>query len=74
MVLDSSKSPEVSTRLNGFNPAGDYEKGAMLHLPVEGGDGVLLFIGGSVTPFTGPVPGNPDVSAYAKHVECCNPC
>lgn len=62
MVQDNSQSPELASIKNGFNPPGIYEKGAMLHLPVQGGDGVLLFIGGSVTLATGAVSGNPDVS------------
>lgn len=65
MVLDSGQSPEVSTRMSSaFTPDGVYEKGAMMHLPVPAGDGVLLFIGGSVAPASGPVPGNPDVSIF----------
>lgn len=63
MMLDTAQSPEQSSRMNTtFDSPGVYEKGAMMHLPLQGGDGVLLFIGGSVTPSSGPVPGNPDVS------------
>lgn len=63
MVLDSAQSPEQLSRMStSFDPAGVYEKGAMMHLPLHGGDGLLLFIGGSVTPSSGTVPGNPDVS------------
>lgn len=65
MVLDSAQSPEVSTRMSSaFTPDGVYEKGAIMHLPVPAGNGVLLFIGGSVTPASGPVPGTPDVSIF----------
>lgn len=63
MVLDSSQSPEQSSRLNvAFDPPGVYEKGAIMHLPLKEGDGVLLFIGGSIVPSSGAVKGNPDVS------------
>lgn len=73
MVLDSAQSPEVSTRMDSaFTPAGVYEKGAIMHLPVKTGDGVLLFIGGSVVPASGPVPGNPDVSIFRANTFAVN--
>lgn len=66
MVLNTAQSPEVSTRMNStISPAGSYEKGAIMHLPLRGGDGVLLFLGGSVTPASGAVAGNPDVSLFS---------
>lgn len=69
MVLDSSQSPEQSSRMSEtFGPPGVYEKGGLMHLPVRGGNGVLLFIGGSVTLAAGLVSGNPDVSIFAPKV------
>lgn len=66
--LDTGKSPEVSTLLDPIDmPSGDYSGGAMLHIPVQGGDGVLLFLGGGVTPVSGPVTGNPDVSLVKSY-------
>lgn len=65
MVLDSGQSPEQSNRTRStVSPAGVYEKGALMHLPVQREDGILLFIGGSVVPASGAVSGNPDVSIF----------
>lgn len=48
VTLDSGLTPPVSSRLNTTDvPVGSLHRGKLIHIPVPGGDGVLLLFGGS---------------------------
>lgn len=49
VALDSGLTPPQSSRLNTTDvPGGSLHRGELIHIPVPGGDGVLLLFGGAV--------------------------